>query len=351
MSAQLHNLTLDHVAHLTLDELDGMTLEYRALERLTLDQLDVLTLAELDQLPLPATREGTGRGAAIARNAWAGTGRGAHYVRLACSGRGRGLHRAANLSLVQHRLYRARAAAPDFDGDPWEEWSALGLEGLTLDELESLSLDDLDTLRLDGLPYPHTTPALLGLSYLGLDDLDALTLDQLEDLHTGGATWHLACRRRNAWSLTSQNHGCPNLEATVVIADDGTEGPTPPSEPTEIAIAAAADGAFLVSAKYCYLPDGTDAGDTWHVYFTSDGADPDLDDSPVEVAIAKADGVAILSYTTAAFAPDTTGKAIVRVELDGTESTNTAIVSATAATAGPSAPTLGAHFAALASQA
>jgi len=352
VAAQVHNLTLDHLEHLTLDEVEGMTLEYRAAERLTLDQVEALTLAEIDQLFLPVTREGAGRGGAIVRNAWSGAGRGAHYIRIACSGQGRGLGRVANLSLVSHRLYRGLDASPDLDGDPWEPWSALGIEGLTLDQAESLSLDDVDTLRLDDLPYPHTTPALLGISYLGLDDVDALTLDQLDALHTGGATWHLVCRKRNAWSLTSQNHGCPNLEAEVVVADDGTAGATPPTAPTEIDIEAAADGTFLITAKYCYLPDGTDAADTWMIYFTSDGDDPDPDnDSPVEVAIAKADGVATLAYTTAAYPALTPGKALVRVDADGTESTNTAVASATAATAGPAAPTLAAHFAALASQA
>lgn len=350
MAAQLDNLTPDHLGTLTLAELDGMTLAYLAAERLTLDQLDTLDLAELDQLDLPLTREGVGRGAHVVRNAWGGRGRGAHYVLLGCSGTGRGLHRVANLSLVAHRLLRGRDASPDPTADPWDEWPALGAELLTLDELESLALTDLDTLRLDDLPYPHTTPALLGLSYLDIDDLDGLSLDELEDLHTGGATYRLACRKRNAWSLTSANLGSPNLEGVVIVADDGSEGPTPPSAPTEIDIAAA-DGAFLVTAKYCYRPDGSNAADTWDIYFTSDGADPDLGGSPVEVAIAKADGVARLATTTAAFAPGTTGKAVVRVDRDGTESTNTAIVSAVAATAGPAAPDAAAHFAALAGQA
>ena len=320
MGVQLANLTLAQLKTLSLDELEGMTLELRTLEQLSLDELDALTLAELAQLGLATS----------------------------FSGAGRGRHRVANLSLVEHRLHRGDGgASPDFDAEPWDAWSALGLEGLHLRQLAEISLDDLDTLRLDALPYPHTSPKLLGLSYLGLDDLEALSLAELDDMQLGGGTYRLVTRRRNEWGLESANRG----ETLLAIGDDGAEDGLPPTAPTEIDIEPAAGGAFRITAKYCYGPDGDLAADAWLVYFTSNGVDPDPDgDVPTEVAIAKADGVARLNYTTSPFTAGTTGKAIVRVDRSGVESVNTAVVSATAATAGPAAPTAAAHFGGLATQ-
>ena len=340
----LDALTISQLRDLAVGDggLDTLQLNYVALERLSLAELDALDLGGLCELDLPATFEAAARGEHRVYNTFAAAARGRYYILTSYAGAARGRHRVANHALISHRLYAGADASPTF-AEAWETWTALGLEPLTLaddvDLLGQLSLDELEALRLDGLPYPHSARALLGASYLTIAELDALTLEGLDGLADGEATWHLVTRKRNAWGLESQNRGNPIAEGLITIDDDGAEVAVNPSAPREIAVAAAAAGAVLITASYLYPPDGDDAGTAWAIYLTTNGDDPDPDnDEAVSETMLKADGVAKLAYTAGPYAPATEVKAIVRTSRSGVESTNTTVYTATATATGPAAP-------------
>lgn len=225
------------------------------------------------------------------------TGRagGRYAFAIAMTGRLHGKHRIAEAALDRYELFRGVDAEPDLTGAAYETFTTL----------------------------PHTTAA--------------------QDV---GHTYSFVLRRRNAYNLSSQNV----LSWSVTLDGSGVEVSAPPSSPTDIAIEPAASGAALIMAQYGYLADSADAGgggeaDTWLIYLTSDGVDPDpVLDTPVEVAIKRTGGIAALRWTSSSHADGLTLKALVRTRRSGTpdsDSTNTAIVSCTSETDGPSKPVLG----------
>lgn len=204
---------------------------------------------------------------------------------IAVTGEAIGLYRVSSSLLARYELYR-------------------GVDGAAI---------DFDT--------PYQTSSLLPFSTAA---------------QTPGHTYAYVVRRRNRYDLVSQNIA----EWVVDVDGGGAVVPTPPSAP-EFAVAAAAAGTVLVTAEYAYDVDGAAAGDTWLVYLRSDGTDPDPDiDTPATSAMRLADGVAKLSYTSAAFAEGATVKVLVRVRRSGTpdvDSTNADILTAIATLLGPAA--------------
>lgn len=207
-----------------------------------------------------------------------------------------GLYRVADPAVARYELYRGLGGAdPDFDAAPLATFTAL----------------------------PFVTPVL------------------------ADGTHRFVVRRRNRYGLLSQN-----TQATQIIVDSSVEYPRPPSPPSEVAATASSGGTVTIAARYADLADVVDdvsyAADTWLIYLTTDGSDPDPGaDVPIEVAMAGlasggglGDGVVELSYVTAALPEATVVNAIVRTRRSGTpdtDSTNVDIVSAVATLLGPTA--------------
>lgn len=154
-------------------------------------------------------------------------------------------------------------------------------------------------------------------------------------------TYHAVTRKRNQHGLVSQN-----VEVWELITDDaGADSGTPPTAPVLIDVQPAAGGAVTVTGQYGYLLDGQDAADTWLIYLTSDGSDPDPGtDTPEEVTLVKADGLANLNWTSNAFTDGLTIKALLRVRNTGggpgdtdLDSASSAIDSCVSETDGPDA--------------
>jgi len=100
-----------------------------------------------------------------------------------------------------------------------------------------------------------------------------------------------------------------------------------------------------VQAGYWPSGDGAGAADTWLIYVTDDGGDPDPElDTPTEVAMATDQRLArFLDWTSGSYDDGDTIKVLVRTRRSGTpdvDSTNTTIYSVEANTDPPSTPTL-----------
>jgi len=222
-------------------------------------------------------------------------GRRAVYMHVAA--RAGGLTRVANAGLTGYLLYRGVDAQPDLDGAAWETFSTL----------------------------PHTTAAL--------------------DAAPAGTerTYYFVLRARNAHGLAGRD----TRAWTVTVDDAGAVVATPPSAPSEAELAAWTAGAVRLTAEYLYAGDGDDQAGVWAIWITSDGSAPDPSGAPDATStMLKRDGVAKLTWTSGEYADGTTLKVLVRTRRnDGTEasptwvySTNTAALTATAETDGPSAP-------------
>lgn len=211
-------------------------------------------------------------------------------------------HRVAKDSLETELLYRATAdAEPDLDGAAWETVAS----------------------------RPHETAAL---AY--------------------PAIYRFILAQRNKYGMITGHTDSWRVE----LDGAGDEVAVRPSDPEAVSIAAAGGGNFDVHAEYAYLADGTNAADTWLIYLTTGGGDPDPDlDTPTEVTMGKSGGRAVLDWTSSVPAADgVTGKVIVRTRRSGSpdvDSNNTVIESAVSSTAGPAAPSAGnAYFGAVAVQ-
>lgn len=232
-----------------------------------------------------------------------------HFVKLSCdytlSGVTyteslTGMFRIADNDIERYELFVGTNAQPDFNGSPTETFTSL----------------------------PYTTT----MSF------------------TAGNTYYLVTQKRNKHNLVT------DYRKTTVLTIDagGNEQINPPSNPEVTTWEAAAGGAFYLEAVYFYNGDSEDQqADTWLLYITTNGVDPDPStDTPVEVAMSVqngefADMAELLRYTTSTFAHGTTGKIIVRTRRSGTpdvDSNSLTVYTATATTAGPSAPTGGAFY-------
>lgn len=197
-----------------------------------------------------------------------------------------GLHRVANDSLARFELYHGVGGSPDFTADPESTFTAL----------------------------PFTTSAL-----------------------TTDATHHFVLRQRNAWNLQSQNIN----EWVITTASDGSINATPPSDPVEIAAAASTAGTVTVTARYLYSADGSNAADSFLVYLAVNATPVIGLTVPIAVSMIKSDGIAKLSYTTAAQTEGAVVNVIVRTRRTGVspspnvDSIGTTVYSATATLLGP----------------
>ncbi|WP_419193475.1 hypothetical protein [Kolteria novifilia] len=188
-----------------------------------------------------------------------------------------GIFRAAVDALARYELHVGEDAATDLTADPDETFSSL----------------------------PHTT---------------TLELDP-------GHVYYVVTNRRNAYDMASQ----VGQTETITIDSGGDSQTNAPSAPTVQSFGPGLSGAFSLQAIYYGAAD-TSPADTWLIYFTSDGSDPDPgNDTPTEVAMNLADGAAYLDWSSSTFAGGTTGKVIVRAQRssDSVESANTTIYTST----------------------
>ncbi len=212
---------------------------------------------------------------------------------LAVTANASGLYRISDATVEGFELYRGVDAYPNLSASPWETYTS----------------------------EPHTTGSL-----------------------AANHTYHFVRRYRNRWNLLSQN-----IDETVIkINGSGNEVGVPPSDCTDETATPAAAGTVLITARYAYVSDGDLQADEFLIYVTFNGVDPDPSmDTPVEVTMLKSDGIAKLTYTTAAQSEGTTVKAIIRVRRSAapiSDSSNATIVSAIATLLGPSAVTPASSF-------
>jgi hypothetical protein len=233
------------------------------------------------------------------------TARGTYRMLQACHVTARGNHRIANAALDRFELYVGIDAAPDFSAAP---------------EVTQAPV------------YVGHTPTL--------DPPIEYTPDLPE---TGTVDVHLVLRKRNAWNVCSDN-----LDAVIIRLDaTGEEPPIPPSAPVDVAAVAIEGGVVRITARYVYTADAQPAT-RWLVYVTFDGNDPVVGVTLPQLAtVVQADGVAKLTYDTAAQTNGTVVKALVRLRRLGTpnaDSTSSPIVTATAVVAGPASVVQGSGF-------
>lgn len=191
-------------------------------------------------------------------------------------------------------------------------------------ELPDLDADPDDTLTVP----PGASPE---------EHLAANPWTTSAELDQGDGTYNVAVNFQNEYGLRSEQ-----LLTTTITLANGEASANPPSPPVIQTMEAAAAGAFRVTAVYYWLQDTAEQrADQFLVYLSTDGSDPDPDnDSPTVVnATLAGDGLAILDWTSTAFAGGTVGKVLVRMRRsgDGADSESSDILSAIAVASAPSA--------------
>lgn len=202
--------------------------------------------------------------------------------------------------------------------------------------IEDDSLDQYELFKNTG----DNEPDLSGLAYETFSSLP----------HTTAAlsfpeTHRFILCKRNKYGMLSQNRKSWRLE----LDGSGLEVAIRPSAPKSQAIAAGPGGAFVITAEYEYKSDGDNKADTWLIYLTTGGGNPDpAVDTPVEVTMKRLEATELLNYTSTTYPNGTVGKVIVRTRREGTpdvDSNNSTIAGpATADAVGPSAPSEGGAF-------
>lgn len=149
-------------------------------------------------------------------------------------------------------------------------------------------------------------------------------------------TYYMALRTRNKFGIETAN-----ITPTIIAIDaGGDEVSVPPSNADNITLSAAAGGLVNIKAEYSSRQD-QDPADTWLIYLTTNGDDPDPDtDTPIEETMFFEGGVAFLKYTTGEMTDGLTVKAIIRTRNSGAtdyDSDDDTIYSVTTDTDGPSA--------------
>lgn len=222
------------------------------------------------------------RGLHIRRNAMSGRARGLHGMALACAVALRGRSRSADDAMDRYELFVGSDAAADPTGPPLATFANL----------------------------PFLTPAL-----------------------DPGHAYQFLLRRRNRWGLSSEN-----LSAWALVLGADGQPLDAPQGPEDVTLTPSAAGTAVLTARYASAAD-PNAGDTWAVYLTDDGLDPDpLTTTAQSQPLGRGDGVARLRLVVAARPEGTTVKALVRLRRSGTppvESVNTTPVSCVVTSVGP----------------
>jgi len=209
---------------------------------------------------------------------------GSASIMLNLSARVLGVYRTANDALDRFELYVGEGASPDLT------------------------------------TTPAATSATLPMSYA------------LAAPGSGSTDYHVVVKRRNIFGLASQNV----YERVVTVNANGstTQGLTSPRDTTMTAQAASY---VQVRSYYDWNADASPA-DSWAVYVTTDGSDPDPDnDTPDIVAVSYANQYARLTQNLGPFTEGATIKVLVRLRrsADLAETQNLDIKSVVASSLGP----------------
>jgi hypothetical protein len=208
---------------------------------------------------------------------------GGYAFLIACAQESGGKYRVANAALDRYELYRGVNAPADLTAAPYMTFTAL----------------------------PAFTAVL-----------------------PGSTTYHFVLRKRNAWGLVSENIS----EWVVTLDAGGNPVVVRPSDPIDIAVTPGAGGTAVVTARYLYAADGINQANQFLVYVAVNATPVIGVTSPVVIAMSKSDGVAKLSYTTAAQSNGSTVNVIVRTRRTGSpnvDSAGTTVYSCVVSTAGP----------------
>jgi len=150
----------------------------------------------------------------------------------------------------------------------------------------------------------------------------------------GNKDINVTVRESNKYRLLSRN----TYHRTTTVDSGGNEVASDLALPQGITAADAAGGKVLVGAIY-YDDQDASRADTWNLYITTDGTDPNpAVDSPVQVTMQRWGAIRPayhLRYTTPAYAYGTDFRVIVRVERssDSAESNNTTVSTLSVGTA------------------
>jgi hypothetical protein len=167
------------------------------------------------------------------------------------------------------------------------------------------------------------------------------TFTQLPHIADGGVsvTLYLILRHRNKYNLNSQN----SKSWQIKLDANGAVVPPNPQAPRSISIVPSTDATGFVSAEYLYDVNDENAATDWLIYFTDNGVDPNpAQDTPTIISMQKANGKALLRWTSPAADNNDTLKVLVRTRLVSGEehydSQNTDIYFCVASNQGPAAP-------------
>jgi hypothetical protein len=142
---------------------------------------------------------------------------------------------------------------------------------------------------------------------------------------SGTRTFKVTCCQRNAYNLRSFNR----YSHAITIDSTGAEAAAAPSAPTDVSVSEVSGGYLSLQAKYCQHAD-TAPADTWRIYTTGTGVDPDpatdtYTDVTMEAPASLWTSTYILDTTVGPFAKNADVRVLVRSyrTSDTTASTNT----------------------------
>ncbi len=138
----------------------------------------------------------------------------------------------------------------------------------------------------------------------------------------GDTDFRATVRFRNRHNLISLNQ----YFRSFIVDSNGDLVLPDPSAPQDVALYNVAGLYVRVDATYYRHEDGENAADTWFLYWTDTGVDPNPAlDTPIEIAIAPFGPFAQLRYLLGPFTGGEDIRVLVRVERAGDESTNVTV--------------------------
>ncbi|RLF30318.1 MAG: hypothetical protein DRN14_00245 [Thermoplasmata archaeon] len=153
---------------------------------------------------------------------------------------------------------------------------------------------------------------------------------------------YITVRYRNEYDLVSLDQ----FTTKYTIDTSGNIVRQDPSSPQDLLVREASGYRLTVTAEYHYAKDGDDKADTWQLYYTTTGVDPDpLVDTPIEEEIKFRVDIAFFGYALGPFSADTDVRVLLRVKRssDGADDGNSTVVQHTM-TSAMDTPSYGSAF-------
>jgi len=153
----------------------------------------------------------------------------------------------------------------------------------------------------------------------------AATLAGLQYNVSASTTYNYEVLYRNQFGLVARHWKFDPL----IVNSEFEIAAALPSDPEMVDVIQRSDGAVIVAGLYTGAADGTDRADTWRLYVTYDGTNPDPDsDTPIDETM---NGNGVLEYVLTAGLDETPVKVIAKVyrSSDGAENVDETIHSTT----------------------